>query len=337
MNAINANHPPSVENILQINSLEHLRHQFISDKQQLPKHNLFLIFDHNIATDITSMFFRLDEAPEYYPLFLGTHLEQHIVDSPYLIKINNNSLEFSEWFFTHSKQWGFFYLSTHSLDNALAHWQNVLFVETDTSTKSPNSLISNGDTQNMNYLLRFYDAKVLQALMARHYQESSNALTPCELLYYQDSSQTDSQDSHYQWVKHNIHSAIYPTPKTQHNILDDADHFRLNDLCVDNIAKRCEIALWDTSPRLVAKFSHRMRKKALKKGVDIALQAGFHDQSSILLFLNLWLERGPKAFYTPENIRYLANSDISAQEKALQLETTIPETDTWNDTDVRNL
>ena len=141
-----------------------------NDRQFLPDPHRYLLFDRSRNSELCSTYFLLDDTPEYYPLFLNTHLEEHIQCSPYLVKVSTESSKFIEWFFTYGKQWGFFYFSEHSLDEALEHWQRIIF---------PHS----NDAKN-NTLLRFYDPKVMLSILndncllytldASHEEESVN-------------------------------------------------------------------------------------------------------------------------------------------------------------------
>jgi len=134
-----------------INTLEELRFHLNNDRQFLSGLHLYLLFDGNLHSELSSTYFQLDNTLEYYPLFLNTHLEEHIHCSPYLVKISTESPKFIEWFFTYGKQWGFFYFSEHSLDEALKHWQSVIFPRKN-------------EAKN-NILLRFYDPNVLRSIL----------------------------------------------------------------------------------------------------------------------------------------------------------------------------
>mgnify|MGYP002700472364 CR=1 FL=1 len=165
-----------------INTLEKLCFHLDNDRQFLPDPHLYLLFDRSLNSELCSTYFLLDDTPEYYPLFLNTHLEEHIQCSPYLVKVSIESSKFIEWFFTYGKQWGFFYFSEHSLDEALEHWQRIIF---------PHS----NDAKN-NTLLRFYDPKVMLSILNdKDPQIATNALAPCQSLYFQNENN--------QWIKYN--------------------------------------------------------------------------------------------------------------------------------------
>jgi len=263
-----------------------------------------LVFDSNLHSELNSTYFLLDDTPEYYPLFLNTHLEEHIHCSPYLVKISADSSKFIEWFFTYGKQWGFFYFSEHSLDEALKHWQSIIFPH-------PN------DTTN-NTLLRFYDPKILYSLISdQNSQKAINALVPCHSLYFQNENN--------QWIKY--------SPKTdKKDSLSTVQNNPDYSLYVKAISKRCELILWDKSPKLTEKFSCQSLDVAIQQGVCIALKCNFTQQHSILTFLHLWLERGPTALSSEETLDYLLTSKLSYIEKIHHLRDNIPQEDTWNQT-----
>ena len=284
---------------MHINTLEMLNFHLENDRQHLPKQHLYLLFDSDLHSELSSTYFLLDDTPEYYPLFLNTHLEEHIHSSPYLIKISDHSQKFIEWFFTYGKQWGFFYFSEHSLDEALTHWQSTIFPHAN-SVKN-------------NTLLRFYDPKVLRSLIGdQNPQKTIDSLAPCHSLYLQDNNN--------QWFK------CTPTEASLSVTLHNQD----DSLYVKAISKRCELILWDKSPWLMEKFSHQSLDAAIQQGVGIALKSNFTQQHSILAFLRLWLELGPETLSSEKTQRYLLTPNLPYIEKIHHLRESTPTEDTWN-------
>ena len=282
-----------------INTLETLNFHLENDRQRLPKLHLYLLFDSDLHSELSSTYFLLDDTPEYYPLFLNTHLEEHIHRSPYLIKISGHSQKFIEWFFIYGKQWGFFYFSEHSLDEALIHWQSTIFPHAN-SVKN-------------NTLLRFYDPKVLRSLINdQNPQKTIDSLAPCHSLYLQDNNN--------QWIK------CIPSKDSLRTTLHNQD----NSLYVKAISKRCELILWDKSPWLMKKFSHQSLDAAIQQGVGIALKSNFNQQHSILAFLRLWLELGPETLSSEKTRRYLLTPSLPYIEKIHHLRENTPPEDTWN-------
>lgn len=287
---------------MHINTLEKLSVHLENDRQHLPNLHLYLLFDSNLHSELNSTYFLLDDAPEYYPLFLNTHLEEHIHYSPYLVKVSVGAQKFIEWVFTYGKQWGFFYFSEHSLDEALKHWQSIIF-------RNPN------DATN-NTLFRIYDPKILCSLISdQKSQKAINSLLPCHSLYFQNENN--------QWIKY--------TPATSE--IDSFSTIQKKQgysLYVKAISKRCELILWDKSPQLMEKFSCQSLDAAIQQGICIALKSGFTQQHSILTFLRLWLERGPATLSSEETQHYLLTPELSYMEKIHHLRENIPPEDTWN-------
>ncbi len=287
---------------MHINTLEELRFHFDIDRQFLPEPRLYLLFDSDISSELSSTYFLLDDTPEYYPLFLNTHLEEHIQHSPYLIAITEKSSKFMDWFFTYGKQWGFFYFSTHSLDEALKHWHSIIFT-TSNNVKS-------------NTLLRIYDPKILLSILNdKDPKKITNALAPCESLYFQNEKN--------QWIKYNAKEGHNNSTKSTRQHPDHA-------IYINAISKRCELILWDKSPYLIAKFSPQSLDTAIHQGVSIALNNNFTQQHSILAFLRLWLERGPTSLNSREMQRYLQTPSISYTDKIDYLKENTPQEDSWN-------
>ncbi|OUR90223.1 hypothetical protein A9Q81_19710 [Gammaproteobacteria bacterium 42_54_T18] len=288
-----------------INTLEELCFHLNNDRQFLSGQHLYLLFDSNLHNELSSTYFQLDGTLEYYPIFLNTHLEEHIHCSPYLVKISADSQKFIEWFFTYGKQWGFFYLSEHSLDEALKHWQSIIFPQTnDTKNNIENHI-----------LLRFYDPKILRSILCDEDQKkATHALAPCQFLYFQNENN--------QWIKH--------TPKEDSANVTQQDQGY--SLYIKAISKRSELMLWDKSPHLMEKFSSLNLDTAIEQGVSIALNSNFTQQDSILAFLSLWLERGPKILGSQEIQRYLQTPSIPYAEKIYHLREKTPQEDTWNQT-----
>ena len=286
---------------MHINTLEELCFHIDSDRQFLAGLHLYLLFDSNLNNELSSNYFQLDSTLEYYPLFLNTHLEEHIHCSPYLVKISTESPKFIEWFFTYGKQWGFFYFSAHSLNEALDHWQSIIFLQNDNAKSD--------------ILFRFYDPKILRSMLNDgDQQKAANALQPCQFLYFQNENN--------QWIKYN--------PKEDSaNVVQKRQNYSLY---VKAISKRSELMLWDKSPRLMEKFSSLSLDAAIQQGVNIALKSNFTRQDSIITFLHLWLERGPKALGSQEILRYLQAPSISYAEKIHHLRENTPQEDTWNQT-----
>lgn len=287
-----------------INTLEELHFHLKNDRQLLPEPRLHLLFDSNLSSELSSTYFLLDDTPEYCPLFLNTHLEEHIQHSPYLVTLSQKSSKFIEWFFTYSNQWGFFYFSAHSLDEALKHWQSIIF---PTSNNLKN-----------NTLLRFYDPKVLTSIINdKDPQKAANALTPCESLYFQNKEN--------QWIKYNVKEGHNNSAKPTQQHQDYS-------LYIKAISKRCELILWDKSPYLMEKFSPLSLDTAIQQGVSIALKNNFTQQHSILEFLRLWLERGPTSLNSRAIQRYLQTPSITYTEKIDYLKENTRQEDTWNQT-----
>lgn len=290
---------------MHINTLEELCFHIDSDRQFLAGLHLYLLFDSNLNNELSSNYFQLDSTLEYYPLFLNTHLEEHIHCSPYLVKISTESPKFIEWFFTYGKQWGFFYFSAHSLNEALEHWQSIIFPR--------NNAVKNNIKNDI--LFRFYDPKILRSILNNEDQQKANiALAPCQFLYFQD------ENNH--WIKYN--------PKE--NPINATQQHQDYSLYIKAISKRCELILWDKSPYLLEKFSDLSLDTAIQQGVSIALKSHFTQQNSILTFLRLWLERGPKTLNSQEVQHYLQTPSITYIEKIQHLRGTTPQEDTWNQT-----
>ena len=309
-----------------IDTLERLHYQLQKDKQSNPKQSLFLLLDNQPQTELISHYFSLDEAPEYRPLFLGTHLEEHIQHSPYIVQATSSTQAFIDWFFTNSQQWGFLYFSSHSIDDALDHWQKNTLSNTTVNT-------------NQQVLLRIYDAKVLSTIIDNpYYSEFQQALSPCSTLYYQNNNN--------QWIRQKTNQLIMnqrttPTDvaagsehehqQTQHSSFINAlENDQLHTLCTPVIAKRCELLFWDKKPHLIEKFYPPIRKNVMEQGVEFARQANLMEPRYLFSFLALWLERGPKAITTQNGRSQLMSTAISSDEKICLLKEICGIEDSWN-------
>jgi len=231
-----------------IDTLERLHYQLQIDKQSTPNQSLFLLLDNQIQTELISNYFLLDDTPEYRPLFLGTHLEEHIQHSPYIIQATRSTQSFIEWLFTHSQQWGFLYFSSHTIDDAFDHWQKSILLNTTKDT-------------GLQYLLRLYDAKVLETIISSPYHtEFRKTLTPCSSIYFQNNNNQWVRQKSSEYITHDLATSAQETPSNdalqdqQSNVIDALENGPFNALCIPTIAKRCELLLWDKNPCLIEKF-----------------------------------------------------------------------------------
>lgn len=311
-----------------IDTLERLHYQLQKDKQSTPNQSLFLLLENQIQTELIQNYFLLDDTPEYRPLFLGTHLEEHIQHSPYIIQATPSTLAFIEWFFTHSQHWGFLYFSSHTIDDALSHWQKSILPSASKKT-------------NPQYLLRLYDTKVLNAIISSPYHvEIRNILTPCSFMYFQNNNnqwvrQKNSEFSANDFAKTTKETSDHEAqqdPKT--NLINALDSHSRFALYTPTIAKRCELLLWDKRPDLIEKLYPPMRKSIIEQGVEMAHKANLTEPQHLLAFLVLWLENGPNAITAPACGKQLVDSTISQEEKFRLLEEINSIEGSWNQVDL---
>ncbi|OUS31546.1 hypothetical protein A9Q99_02970 [Gammaproteobacteria bacterium 45_16_T64] len=293
-----------------VDSLEKLHYQLARDQQLFPKHHLYLIFDG--LPEIVSTYFLLDDAPEYLPLFINTHLEDELQCSPYIVCINLTSLAFIEWFYTAGLGLGFFYFSPLTIEASLSHWQKLLFHQTQ-------------DNTDQHFMLRFYETSVFEALINnQELSEFNTALAPCSTLYFQTTNK--------QWIKQKNTRAVN-TPAREHNLIKTLSHTNLPPLCIHTLAKRCEISFWESSPEKIEKFHPRIRAQVLEAGVTLALSANIFAKAPLIDLLALWLDRGPLELTSQPHLSVLHTSSATDYEKIKYLTDTTSHHDSWKKTD----
>lgn len=135
-------------------------------------YNMFMLLDGSRFENVFDFIHRIYELPEYYALYMGTHLESAVEVSPCLLRIYKERPEFLDWYLKEgaSAHQAILLTSPCDLESLALHFRHYL------DARLPNREIA---------LFRFYDPGILNAILPfRTKPQVAELLALCESLYW---------------------------------------------------------------------------------------------------------------------------------------------------------